>query len=468
MKRVGKPVFAIVVAVLVFLTYTAFFGISSTYGDVKTTYIKSAEDIRWGIDIRGGVDVTFSPPDGTDATDSEMAAAESVIKTRLLSQNITDSEVYTDLENDRIIVRFPWKSDETDFNPEEAIQELGKTALLTFRYDVPQDPNTGLLVDNEEDIVLTGADVESAEMGFQNDQQAGTSEPVVSLKLKASGKEKFAAATQKQIGKQISIWMDDQLISAPRVNAVISDGQAMISGIGDSSAAIQLANQINGGALPFKLETQNYNAISPTLGLGAKDAMIMAGGIAFACIVIFMILYYRLPGFVASIALMGQLAGTVAATSGYFALLPSFTLTLPGIAGIILGLGFGVDANIISAERIREEIRNGRKLDSAIQTGFSNAFSAIFDSNITVVFIAVILMGVFGPPNGIFAIPFNFLFSWMGLGTATAGSVYSFGYTLLVSIILNFAMGVLSSRLMLRSLARFKPFQKAWLYGGEK
>lgn len=468
MKRVGKPVFAIVVAILVFLTYTAFFGISSTYGDVKTTYIKSANDIRWGIDIRGGVDVTFSPPDGVDATDSELAAAESVIKTRLLSQNITDSEVYSDQNNDRIIVRFPWKSDEKDFNPEDAIEELGKTALLTFRYDVPQDPNTGLLIDNEEDIVLSGADVESAEMGFINDEQANTSEPVVSLKLKESGKEKFAAATKKQLNKQISIWMDDQLISAPRVSAVITNGEATISGAGDSAEAIQLANQINGGALPFKLVTQNYNAISPILGLGAKDAMVMAGGIAFVCIAIFMILYYRLPGLVASIALMGQLAGTVAATSGYFGLLPSFTLTLPGIAGIILGLGFGVDANIISAERIREEIRSGKGIDSAIQSGFSNAFSAIFDSNITVVFIAVILMGVFGPPTSLFAVPFNFLFSWMGLGTATAGSIYSFGYTLLVSIILNFAMGVLSSRLMLRSVARFKPFRKAWLYGGDK
>ena len=127
-----------------------------------------------------------------------------------------------------------------------------------------------------------------------------------------------------------------------------------------------------------------------------------------------------------------------------------------------------VDANIISAERIREEIRTGKGLDTAIQSGFKNAFSAIFDSNITVVFIAVILMGVFGPPDSLFAVPFNFLFSWMGLGTATTGSIYSFGYTLLVSIILNFLMGVLSSRLMLRSLARFKPFRKAWLYGGDK
>ena len=296
----------------------------------------------------------------------------------------------------------------------------------------------------------------------------GVSQPVVSLVLKDEAKEKWAEATKEQVGKQISIFMDDEVISAPTVDEEITDGRCVISGNFTAESAVELANQINGGALPFELVTQSYNAISPTLGMGAKDAMVKAGAAAFIIIALFMILYYRLPGFVASIALMGQLAGTIAAITGFFAVFPSFTLTVPGIAGIILGLGFGVDANIISAERIREEIRTGKGIDASIQSGFQNAFSAIFDSNITVVFIAIILMGVFGPSDSIFAIPFNFLFSWMGLGTATAGSVYSFGYTLLVSIILNFLMGVLSSRLMLRSLAGFKPFRKAWLYGGEK
>lgn len=468
MKRVGKPVFFVVVAILALLIYAAFFGVSTTYGDIERTHIKGAQDIRWGIDIRGGVDVTFSPPDGVDATDNELEAAESVIKTRLLNQNITDSEVYTDKDNDRIIVRFPWKSDEQDFNPEKAIEELGKTAQLAFYKDLPIDAVTGLLAADPGEPVLTGADVEKAEFGMQTDPTTGVSAPVVSLTLKESAQEVWEQATQEQVGKQISIFMDDEVISAPVVQSVISDGKCVISGNFTSESAVQLANQINGGALPFELITKNYNAISPTLGMGAKDAMVKAGAAAFILIALFMILYYRLPGFVATIALTGQLAGTIAAITGFFTIFPSFTLTVPGIAGIILGLGFGVDANIISAERIREEIRNGKGVDSAIQSGFKNAFSAIFDSNITVVFIAIILMGVFGPSDSIFAIPFNFLFSWMGLGTATAGAVYSFGYTLLVSIILNFVMGVLASRLMLRSIAGFKPFRKPYLYGGEK
>ena len=468
MKRVGKPVFFVVVAILALFTYAAFFGVSSMYGDVERVYIKGAEDIRWGIDIRGGVDVTFSPPDGVDATDEELAAAESVIKTRLLSQNITDSEVYTDANTDRIIVRFPWKSGEQDFNPEDAIEELGKTAQLAFYKDLPLDPTTGLLSPAAGEPVLTGADVEKAEYGMYQDQETGMAEPIVTLTLKEEAREKWEKATTEQLEKQISIFMDDEPISAPVVTSTITDGKCVISGNFTPESAVKLANQINGGALPFELVTKNYNAISPTLGMGAKDAMVKAGAAAFLIIALFMIFYYRLPGFVATIALVGQLAGTIAAITGFFKVFPSFTLTVPGIAGIILGLGFGVDANIISAERIREEIRTGKGIDASIQSGFKNAFSAIFDSNITVVFIAVILMGVFGPSDSIFAIPFNFLFSWLGLGTATAGSIYSFGYTLLVSIILNFVMGVMASRLMLRSLAGFKPFRKAWLYGGEK
>ncbi|MFR1111779.1 MAG: protein translocase subunit SecD, partial [Anaerotruncus colihominis] len=133
MRKVGKPVVFVVVAIIIVFTTLAFFGISTSYGDITTTYIKGVDDIRWGIDIRGGVDVTFTPPEGYDATPEEMAAAESIIKVRLVSQNITDYETYVDEAKDRIIVRFPWKEGETDFNPEQAVKELGETALLTFR-----------------------------------------------------------------------------------------------------------------------------------------------------------------------------------------------------------------------------------------------------------------------------------------------------------------------------------------------
>ena len=132
-KKSSKAVFFIVLALIIAATLLSFLGISVRYGDVDRVYVKGAGDIRWGIDIRGGVDATFTPPAGIDATPEEMEAAKAVIEQRLVSQNITDSEVYVDTNKDRVIVRFPWKSDETDFNPEEAIKELGETASLTFR-----------------------------------------------------------------------------------------------------------------------------------------------------------------------------------------------------------------------------------------------------------------------------------------------------------------------------------------------
>ena len=205
MKRVGKPVFFIVLVLIIALTYTAFFGVYTYNGDIRSTVIKGAEDIRWGIDIRGGVDVTFSPPEGYDATDDEMAAAESVIQVRLVSQNITDSEVYTDYNKDRIIVRFPWRADETNFDPQEAIAELGETALLTFREGVETDDSgkpTGVTAEN---IILSGSDVKHAEPMVLTE----TNEYVVSLELEDSGKEKFAEATTRLAGNGvISIWKE--------------------------------------------------------------------------------------------------------------------------------------------------------------------------------------------------------------------------------------------------------------------
>lgn len=467
MKRVGKPVFFIVALFIALMTYATFYGISTSFGDTTKTYIKGANDIRWGIDIRGGVDVTFSPPDDFDATNEQMASAESVIKLRLLSLNITDSEVYTDFNKDRIIVRFPWKQDEVNFDPQAAIAELGATAMLTFREGINVDAAGAPMGVTKDNIILQGNDIQSAytSMNPENNQ------PVVSLKLNPSGVDKFAVGTGNLVGKAypenvISIWMDETVISYPTVNTQITNGEAIIEGQFTVEDAKSLADKINAGALPFKLQTENFNTLSPTLGMGAKDAMVLAGIIAFILVCVLMIVFYRLPGAVACIALVAQVTGIVASTTGFFPTIPSFTLTLPGIAGIILSIGMGVDANVITNERIKEELKAGRSLDGAIANGFDKGWSAIFDGNITVIFVAVVLMGAFGAPGTPFAkllTPIFFLF-----GPSTAGSIYSFGYTLLVGIIMNFICGVLLSRLMLRSISRFKIFRNPWLYGGEK
>ena len=453
MRKVGKPVVFVVVAIIIVFTTLAFFGISTSYGDITTTYIKGVDDIRWGIDIRGGVDVTFTPPEGYDATPEEMAAAESIIKVRLVSQNITDYETYVDEAKDRIIVRFPWKEGETDFNPEQAVKELGETALLTFR-----ENQSG-------PVVIEGKHVKSASAEPSPDGRGSQ----VKLELTDEGAELFSDATGRLIGQQISIWMDDTMISAPRVDSQIPGGIAYITGGAqgfDVKEAKALADRINGGALPFKLETENFSTISPTLGFGARDAMVTAGVIAFVLVAIFIIIMYRMCGVVASIALVGQVAGMIACLTGFFAPFPSFTLTLPGIAGIILSIGMGVDANVITSERIKEELRNGKPLEGAIDSGFQRTFSAIFDGNITMVIVAIILMGAFGPPQSIFNSLLSPIFRWFG--PSATGAIYSFGFTLIVGVIFNFIMGVTASRLMLKSVSKFKPFKKPWLYGGAK
>ena len=184
----------------------------------------------------------------------------------------------------------------------------------------------------------------------------------------------------------------------------------------------------------------------------------MAGIIAFILVAVFMLIIFRLPGFVAVIALLGQVALSLAAVSGYFPAFSSFTMTLPGIAGIILSIGMGVDANIITATRVKEELWLGKTLDGAIEKGGESSFWAIFDGNITVIIVAVILMAVFGPSNILSMI----------FGASTTGSIYSFGYTLLIGVIGNFIMGVTATRLMTKSLSRFKVFRNKWLFGGAK
>lgn len=462
MKRVGKPVFFIVAGLILLVTALSFMGVYSWYGDVRTTWIKGAGDIRWGIDIRGGVDATFMPPEDVTPTRDDMDTAQSAIEARLIAQNIADYEVYTDYSRNRIIVRFPWKADETDFDPQAAIQELGETAMLTFREGTGTDENglpTGA-------VVIQGSDIERARAAYITDQNSGNNEPVVSLKLNAVGAEKFAEATGRLVGQQISIWMDDTMISAPQVQGQITGGEAIINGMGTYEVAKDLADKINAGALPFALRTDNFSTISPTLGESSKDAMVLAGSIAFLLIAIIMIWRYRLPGMVAVIALIGQVGLMIVTITGFFPGIPSFTLTLPGIAGIILSIGFGVDANVITAERIKEEIQAGKTIDGAVNAGYKQAFSAIFDGNITVIIVAVILMGAFGPPGNAFGTLLTPFFYWFG--PSTAGSIYSFGYTLLMGVVANFLMGVTASKFMLKSISRFSPFRKLWFYGGEK
>lgn len=451
-RKTGRPVFFVTFVLILAFALSTVLGISTYYGDIKTTYVHGLEDIRLGIDIQGGVDITFEPGNEVDATEEQMDAALQVINMRLISLGINDSETYVDYNNDRIIVRFPWQSGEKDFDPTAAVEELGQMSELTFRY--------GQEVDG--DVILTGASVVEAVPGFNSQD----SQWVVQLSLDENGAKAFTTATSELSASNgfISIWMDDMCVSSATVNETISTGEAVISGNFTAESAKKLADQITSGALPFSLQTTSTKTLSPTLGAGALFAMVLSGIIALVFIIIYMIVLYKLPGVVASIGLIGQVAGMLAGVSGYFGFMPSSTLTIPGIAGMILSIGMGVDCNIITAERIREELAKGRSVDASLREGYKNAFSAILDGNLTLAIVAVILMGAFGTnTNALTKILDKTIFFMFG--STTEGFVYSFGFTLLVGVILNFVMGVGAARLMTMSLASFKCFNKKSLFG---
>ena len=453
MNRKGKswPLFVVAILIVLF-SLTAIFGVSYTYGDTKNVYVKGASDIRFGIDIRGGVDVTFMPADDVEATDAQMTAAKTVIEDRLVGLGITDYESYVDNNKNRIIVRFPWKNDEADFNPQTAIDEIGTTAKMVFR--------KGSSATGEE--ILSGDDVASASAAYNE-----TEGWVVQLKFNSAGASAFATATTELAASNgtISIWLDDNNISTATVNEAITGGEAIIKGNFDQDSASTLANQINSGSLPFALSAESYSTISPSLGAKSLDVMVQAGIIAFILVAILMIVRYRLPGTIAVISLMGQAAATLAVVSGYFTVFPGSTLTLPGIAGIILGIGMGVDANVITAERIKEELSKNKTLEGAVNSGFKMGLTPIIDGNVTIVIVAIVLMGAFGPSDGFFAKALHFVF--FAFGPSTAGTIYAFGYTLLTGVLLNFVFGIFATRTMIRGAASTKALRDPRLYGAD-
>lgn len=454
MKRLGKQWFFIVAILIFAITSVAFFGIKNYYGDNEKVYFKSASDIRWGIDIQGGVEAVFAP-DGVDTaevTEKQLESAKEIINTRLVNKGITDYETSVDTANKQIIVRFPWQSGEADYDAASAISELGDTALLTFCSGSTYDENK---------IVLEGKNVVSASAEVRD------GEPYVSLVLDSEGKSKFAAATKENLNSQIAICMDGTVVSAPTVNDIITDGIATITGP-DYDGCVELANTINAGSLPFAMSVDDskLQVISATLGSDALSSMMLAAIIAFCVIAVLIVVKYRLPGVIAVIALIGQVGGIVACSSGFFGGSAGFTLTIPGIAGMILSIGMGVDANVITAERITEEIRSGATVTRAIDLGSKHSMSAIVDGNITNILVTIVLMGCFGPSDNIFAKLFSPIIGL--LGASVSGAVYSFGYTLLMGVIFNFIMGVFASKIMLKSIAGFKCMRKPWLYGGAK
>jgi len=429
----------LVLALIVLLTVLAITGA----GSADKRIVKGAPDVRTGIDIRGGINAIMVPsyPEGTAPKDvsADLNTARAILEARLDSKGIYDKNLTLDTTNQRIILEIPWAQNETSYDPQAALRELGSTAKLTFqvvdetKMDAKGDPlptydGTEATAAN---LIMDGTEVDNATSGLDSE----TNNYSVFLTLSPEGQAKFAEATGRLVGQRIAIFMDDLNISAPNVNERIDSANARISGTFTMEEAKDLADKIRSGALPCKLETVSVDAISPTLGNNALDVTLLAGLVAYLFVVGFMIVLYRLPGLVAGICVTGMAASQVLLLANL-----GISLTLPGIAGIILAIGMGVDANIVITERIREELMAGKTYRSAIDAGFHRAFAAVFDSNTTTIISGVVLIV---------------------LGT---GAIKGFGMTLTIGVVVSFLSSVLATRLILQGLVGFEFARKKWLY----
>ncbi len=352
----------IVIFVIAFLSYVALNGIP-LWGPYEIPPL--GQQVRQGLDLQGGLYVVYEAkvePNDPDK-DSKITGAMRVIRSRLDKEGQNEAPVSRQGDN-RIQVEIPGIQ-----NPKELADILAKPAVLEF-----EGP--------EGDIIITGKDVKSAKPAYGQGNK-----PVVAFELHSEGAEKFAEATTKYQGQVIRILLDKNPISEPRVNSPITGGEGIIEGMQDIEEAKQLANLIESGALPVELEQVEIRTIGATLGVNALKQAIIAGTIGIIAVLLFMLLYYRLPGLVADLALVLYIIIVMAVI-----VIAKITLTLPGIAGIILSVGMAVDANVIIFERIKEEARSGKTIKAAMDMGFSKAFRAILDSNITTLIAAVVLL----------------------------------------------------------------------------
>ena len=360
-----------------------------------------ANSIKQGLDLQGGTHVVLQAVDTPELKVDDDAVNRSVkiIERRVNELGLTEPVIQRQ-GKDRIIVELPGVKD-----PEKAIAMLGRTAMLQFK-------------DQSGNVVLSGSDLKDAKAQITNGNQA-----VVGLEFNEEGGKKFADLTARNIGKQIAIVLDGEVLTAPVVQEAITGGRAQISGSRNMEEAERLAILLRSGSLPVKIEVLENRTVGPTLGQDSKDKSIKAFSIGIIGVFIFMLLFYRMSGVVADIALLLYVM-LLLLVMRYL----NATLTLPGIAGIILSIGMAVDANVLIFELFKEEIKHGKTLRSAMDAGFSRAIVTIFDSNITTLMAAAVLFY---------------------LGT---GPIKGFAVTLALGVVLSMFTAVTVTKFLLRFL----------------
>lgn len=374
-----------------------------SYQGIGEKKLGSVSNIKQGLDLSGGVQILYEA-DKQEVTETEMQSAVSLIQGRLDWNNWTEAEVAQEGAK-RVRVDIPGVE-----NAEEAIKEIGQTAQLSF-------------VDEAGKVLLTGDMVADASKQVGQTSQQGISEPYVALEFTEEGKQLFAEATKQNIGKQIAIVLDDEVVSAPVVNAEITDGNAIITGHFTPEEAEKTAALIRAGSLPFNLNVLKMENVGARLGADALSTGLKAGIIGICLVLLFMLVMYKALGFAADWALVIYVGLELVALSALH-----ITLTLPGIAGIVLSVGMAVDANVVIFERMKEELTMGHTLRVAVHNGFSRALPAIIDGNVTTLIAAGVLF-------------------WLGTGT-----VRGFAQTLMIGIIISMFTAIFITRMILQGM----------------
>lgn len=326
-----------------------------------------AKSINLGLDLRGGLRVVLEAQEteGKAVTEDTINKALGILRTRVDSLGVKETTLYPQGDN-RVVIEIAGEDD-----PEAAVDILKNVAQLEFQ-------------DETGKVWVTGENLKNAEARMD---RSGTGNAEVLLEFDKTGARLFADATLANVGKPLLIVIDDEVISAPNVNEPINDGSAVISGHFTAEEANNLAVQLRSGALPVSFSVMEKRSVGPTLGADSLDKSLKAGIIGLIAVLLFMLGYYRLPGLIADLSLVIYLVLVL----GVMSILGA-VLTLPGIAGLALSIGMAVDANVVTYERIKEELRFGKTLGAAIEAGFKRAFWAIFDSNLTTLIAAGVLM----------------------------------------------------------------------------
>jgi len=386
---------------------------------LSAAWFTMTKPVKLGLDLKGGVYVLLEakPEEGQRLDNEAMGRLIEVLNRRVNGLGVSESSVQK-VGDRRVMVELPGITD-----TEQAINMIGKTALMEFKIQ-NTDGTLG-------ETLLTGGALKSAAVSYDN-----LGRPQISFEMTLDGAAKFAEITRNNIGKQLAITMDGVVQTAPRINSEIAGGQGVITGNYTPEEAKNTASLLNAGALPVKAEILETRSVGATLGDESIAESKTAGMIAIGLIAVFMMVFYRLPGVVANLALI--CFGLITfATLNFF----DATLTLPGIAGIILSVGMAVDANVIIFERIKEELRFGNTVMASIEAGFKKAFSTIMDSNITTLIITTILFT---------------------LGT---GPVKGFAVTLTIGVLASMFTAITITKVLLRGFTMLFKIDKPILFG---